>query len=234
MINLAGRVPIIYCDFDGTVTTTDVTDVLLEKLADPLWKVIEERWVNGEIDDCQCMGEQVALIRGKWADITCVLDSIKIDAHFKAFVDQCKKAAIPIYIGSNGIDKVISYILKRERIELDDAWAYHLIESDQGWALQFPMSGERGVCRAPHSISCKCVLLEDTDLTGALKPYRIVIGDSQSDFCWANKADLVFAKNKLVKYCTDHKINNLPFADFSQISTELVNSGVFQHVKILK
>ena len=67
MPDLRGRPLIIFCDFDGTVTTSDVTDVLLEELADPEWKIIEAQWVNGEIDDCECMSEQFALIGENWA-----------------------------------------------------------------------------------------------------------------------------------------------------------------------
>ena len=73
----------MFCDFDGTITIGDVTDILLEQLADPQWHAIEKRWENGEIDDCQCMAEQISLIRGDWRDIVRVLDTIEIDPEFQ-------------------------------------------------------------------------------------------------------------------------------------------------------
>ncbi len=230
MLDLAGRQPVIYCDFDGTVTTTDVTDVLLEKLAHPRWQEIEERWVKGEIDDCQCMAQQIALIHGNWQDIVQVLDTIKIDPYFKSFIALCKKASLPIYIGSNGIDRVISHILNRENIQVEGTWSYHLIESGQGWSLQFPQCDGRDFCHVPHSVACKCALLDKHKSAGKIgnvEPYRIVIGDSKSDFCWSNKADLVFGKAKLAGYCVERELNHLPFVDFSQINSELTNSGIF-------
>src|ERR1700678_3886670 len=100
MPDFSGKQISVFCDFDGTISVGDVVDILLEELADPQWRVIEQRWENGEIDDCQCMSQQIALIRADWSDITKVLDTIQIDTHFKSFVEQCNQANIPVYIGS--------------------------------------------------------------------------------------------------------------------------------------
>ncbi len=223
------RQPIVFCDFDGTVTTTDVTDVLLEELALPQWKVIEEQWVNGKIDDCQCMSEQIALIQGDWKRITGVLDQIKIDPYFKDFVAQCRSHNVPLHIGSNGIDRVLKYILDREHIQVDGIWSYHLIESNNGWALKFPKDKERGICQIAHSIACKCTLLEPAKVSKITdkNAYKIVIGDSKSDFCWSNKADFVFAKKKLAQYCGARDIDYLSFDNFLDINSILANKGIF-------
>jgi 2-hydroxy-3-keto-5-methylthiopentenyl-1-phosphate phosphatase len=192
-------------------------------------RFIEECWVKGEIDDCQCIGEHIALIEGNWQKIVNVLDNIKIDPYFKSFIAQCKNAGMPVYIGSNGIDKVLSHILTREGIEVSGSWAYHLIESDKGWALEFPKDKERGICQVPHSIACKCALLEASRLAKITSdvPYKIVIGDSKSDFCWANKADFVFGKKKLAQYCDEQNIDHLPFSDFSHISEYMTKYEIF-------
>lgn len=217
--SINGKPVVIYCDFDGTVTTTDVTDTLLEKLADPQWQEIEESWVKGEIDDCQCMAEQIALIRGDWKKITHIMDSIEIDPHFQSFTSFCSEHNIPIYIGSNGLDKVIEYILDRKNISVSGSWAYYLQNNNGNWSLKFPQGEERGSCKVPASIACKCALLEKK-LTQTT-PYKIVVGDSKSDFCWAHKADLVLAKPKLAKYCSEQNITHEPFSDFEQITNTL-------------
>lgn len=217
MVNSAGRPIVVFCDFDGTVTTSDVTDVLLKQLAHPSWQEIEERWVNGEIDDCQCMAQQIALIDGAWPNIVKVVDnSIAIDPHFKSFMALCNSMNIPVYIGSNGLDRIIKHILNRECIEVEGYWAYRLVEGNKSWSLEFPQGEKRGKCKTPSSIACKCALLEkkrtDSD------PYKIVIGDSKSDFCWSTQADFVFAKTKLAQYCLEQDIDHQTFVDFSHIS----------------
>jgi len=212
----------VFCDFDGTITIGDVVDILLEELADPQWKVIEKRWENGEIADCECMSEQISLIRGSWQDITKVLDRIDLDAHFKSFIEQCKKASMPVYIGSNGLDRVIDYFFAREGIKVNGVWAYGLIESSNGWSLEFRSNQPRGICQVPNSIVCKCELLESYPSGAERKnSYRIVIGDSRSDFCWVHKADFVFAKSKLAQYCAKNNINYASFTDFADISQSL-------------
>jgi len=40
----------IYCDFDGTISTEDITDTLLDTFGMPGWQELEQRWVAGEID----------------------------------------------------------------------------------------------------------------------------------------------------------------------------------------
>jgi 2-hydroxy-3-keto-5-methylthiopentenyl-1-phosphate phosphatase len=225
LVEMEDRPIEVFCDFDGTITTGDVTDLLLEHLAEPAWQEIEQRWLDGKIDDCECMAQQIALIRGAWKNIAEVIDGgITIDPHFKSFISLCNQQDIPVHIGSSGLDMVIKYILDREGIKVNGFWAYKLIEANNSWSLEFPQTGHRERCRTPNSAACKCTLL-DNKLTH-FQPYRIVIGDSKSDFCWSNKADFVFAKAKLAQYCAEENIMHQPFVDFSQINDQLEQSLV--------
>jgi len=83
-----------FCDFDGTITKGDTTDLLLETLADESWKAIEARWENGEIGSRQCMSMQVPLIRGGWPAILSVLENVEIDKSFAPFVTWCRMRGI--------------------------------------------------------------------------------------------------------------------------------------------
>jgi 2-hydroxy-3-keto-5-methylthiopentenyl-1-phosphate phosphatase len=199
----------IFCDFDGTITKGDTTDLLLDTLADPYWQVIEKRWENGEISGRQCMAQQVPLIKGGFPAILKVLDKVELDETFTTFINWCKLHGIKISIVSDGIDKVINHLLKRERINVD-VEANHLIEHPDGsLSLTFPGWGQV-VC--PSGL-CKCQVLQKSG-TNVIK---VIIGDGRSDFCWAHKADLLFAKDKLLKYCRQEKISCLPFDNFWQI-----------------
>jgi 2-hydroxy-3-keto-5-methylthiopentenyl-1-phosphate phosphatase len=201
----------IFCDFDGTITNGDTVDLLLETLADDQWKAIEERWVKGEIGSRECMALQVPLIRGGWDAMLQVLDTVKVDRSFATFVQWCRLRHIPIAIVSDGIDRVIKHILKRENIKLDNVWANHLVETADGkLGLQFPKNDHRVVC--PSGL-CKCQVL---DKAGP-QPLKVVIGDGRSDFCWANNADLLFAKDKLLAHCNKNNIAHVPYDNFVQI-----------------
>jgi 2-hydroxy-3-keto-5-methylthiopentenyl-1-phosphate phosphatase len=246
IINGTATAPVeIFCDFDGTISTCDVTDRLLEELADPKWKAVETAWENGEIGSRECMAQQVALIRGGWKAMQRVLDSMRLEDSFKPFVKWCKDQHIQLHIVSDGLDKVIEYLLERNGIKISSVVANHLVEcADGSMSLQFPYSIPDKFCT---SGVCKCKVLSDAKLgtpisagsivasnllsrvgllprsqsvtnDGQSKTMKIVIGDGRSDFCWANEADLVFAKSQLLEYCKEKRLHYMALEDFSGVA----------------
>jgi 2-hydroxy-3-keto-5-methylthiopentenyl-1-phosphate phosphatase len=205
----------VYCDFDGTVTRGDTIDVLLEKLAHPSWQEIEQRWVKGEIGSRECMRQQVPLIQGGWNAIEEVLQDVKIDPTFPKFAAWCRRNGVPLRIVSDGIDKVIYHILKREKIRVDNILANHLFEHENGQLeLTFPHAPQIAGC---GSGLCKCKILA----SGGNRYAKVVIGDGRSDFCWVTDADYVFAKQSLLKHCRETGIKAVPFEDFTSIRSAL-------------
>jgi len=97
----------ILCDFDGTVSTLDATDELLERCAEPEWKDFEREWRDGVIGSRECMSRQVALIDASERDLNRVLDSITIDPAFPPFVAQTRDRGLELVIVSDGLDRAI-------------------------------------------------------------------------------------------------------------------------------
>ena len=54
--------PVVFCDFDGTITQLDVTDQILTQLAHPSWREIEQEWMLGLIGSRECLERQIALL----------------------------------------------------------------------------------------------------------------------------------------------------------------------------
>ena len=206
----------VFCDFDGTITTVDVTDLILERLADPSWMEIEARWERGEIDSRECMARQVQLIHGGWAAIRELLDEVKLDPTFQPFVAWCAAQHIPLVVVSEGLDRVIHWLLRRDGIKVDAVWANRLCEStDGGLTLEFPWQAlDQRVC---HAGLCKCRVLERTPSNS----FNVVIGDGLSDRCWTRHAAFVAAKSKLLGYCYANSIACLPFDDFVTVQRAL-------------
>ena len=100
----------VICDFDGTISTVDVTDRLLEAYADREWVEIEAEWKSGDIGSRECLSRQLAILRATSADIDALVDTIHIDAHFTAFAEFCAAQTIPLIIVSDGLDGVITRI----------------------------------------------------------------------------------------------------------------------------
>jgi Uncharacterized conserved protein, possibly involved in methylthioadenosine recycling len=75
----------IVCDFDGTITRTDVIDNILQRFADPDWEAIEEQWLQGEIGSRECLSRQLSLVKATPAELLAYFDTVEIDPDFPDF-----------------------------------------------------------------------------------------------------------------------------------------------------
>lgn len=206
---------VVYCDFDGTITQVDVIDFILEELADPSWKEIEDLWEKNEISSHECLAKQIPLIKGGWKRVEKLLEEIDLDPTFKSFSNWCNNENIPLVIVSDGLDRIIHTLLTREKIFVSNIWSNHLIELNNGiLSIDFPYPPFSRDCQAGL---CKCQILEESPKTSL----KVIIGDGQSDMCWGNEADLLFAKSKLLKYCKSNNIPHKEFKNFNEIRHEL-------------
>lgn len=201
----------VLCDFDGTIARVDTVDLLLERLADPSWKVLEEQWVRGEIGSRECMTEQIALLRGGWKAIERVLAEVEIAPTFAPFAAWCRAHGVPLFVASDGLDRVIASLLARDGIQVDGVCASQLVECpDERLSLRFPQMALPTSCGAEV---CKCCFFPPT----APGEQRVLIGDGRSDFCAAGQADLVFAFSNLALHCRQNDIPFVPFTDFQGV-----------------
>ena len=78
----------IVCDFDGTITPTDVIDNILQRFADPSWEAIEDQWLQGAIGSRECLSRQLSLVKASPAELLAYFDTVEIDPDFPDFVDH--------------------------------------------------------------------------------------------------------------------------------------------------
>ncbi|PYV20804.1 MAG: 2,3-diketo-5-methylthio-1-phosphopentane phosphatase, partial [Acidobacteria bacterium] len=109
--------PIVFCDFDGTVTQIDVTDEILTRLADPAWRDVEQEWVRGEIGSRECLERQMALVRASARELKALIDAIPVDPGFVDFCRFVEDRALPFYVVSDGFDYVIRRVLRRSGVD---------------------------------------------------------------------------------------------------------------------
>jgi len=199
---------LIACDFDGTITDIDTTDLILSQFAAPEWREIEQEWLDGKIGSAECMKRQVELIYASRQELDDLIDSIEIAPYFKELVQNCKSSKIPLVVLSDGIDYAINRILANHNIHGLEVRANRLVEKiGGGYSLAFQNSGI-----GCQSGNCKCRRVWQEELL------TIYIGDGKSDFCVSSKVDLVIAKAELLDYCREKKLFHVPFTGFSEAS----------------
>lgn len=205
----------IICDFDGTITTQDTTDRVLEALADPAWREFESRWVAGEITAAYCMRRQVELIGGSKAELDTVLDGARLDPGFLAFASWCERRGLLVSIVSDGVDYFITRILARHGLDHLPVVANRLTGEPGAWRLEQPWSREG--CAAGSGV-CKCSVTEPW--APELRT-TVYVGDGRSDFCVSGRADVLFAKGALAQYAAARSQPFLPFDTFDDVTRAL-------------
>ena len=195
-------------DFDGTISLDDTTDRILERFAAPGWETIEAEWVAGRIGSRECMERQIALLRVSPDILDTFVDSFEIDWGFAFLVRVYQRHAVPVTVVADGLDRTIHSVLRRTGLAGLPVIANHL-ESAGGdrWRLTSPHASRDGSC---VSGTCKCNVAQ-----GLGRPATILVGDGRSDFCLAERADLVFAKNGLIAHCRATGIEHHPFAQLA-------------------
>lgn len=206
----------IICDFDGTISRGDTTDLVLDRLADPAWRAIEDDWLAGRITAGACMRAQIALIGGSDAELDALLDTVELDPGFVAFVAWCAGRGLAISIVSDGVDRFIYRILERHRLGHLPVFANRLAGAPGARTLEQPWAREG--CAAGSGV-CKCAL------AGAWSepkwPMTVYVGDGRSDFCVSARADLLFAKAALADYAAARARAFVPFETFDDVTRVL-------------
>jgi 2-hydroxy-3-keto-5-methylthiopentenyl-1-phosphate phosphatase len=206
----------VFCDFDGTISVQDATDFILARFADAEWRDIEEQWKRGTIGSAQCMQRQVALIRASQRQLDAALDAIEIDPSFPAFADFCHSRRIALTVVSDGVDYFIHRILAHHRLPplpvIANQLTIHGHNGDKRYRLALPFS--QATCESAAGM-CKCLCVR------AAAGTRVYVGDGRSDFCVANKPELVFAKGNLAEFCERQGIAFLPYRQFDDVAQAL-------------
>ena len=211
----------VFCDFDGTISVQDVTDFILTRFADPEWQEVEKLWSQGTIGSAECMQRQVAMIRANHRCLDVALDAVDIDPSFREFAEFCRSRHIKLTVVSDGVDYFIHRILARYRLSPLPIIANHLeISGDNGdtrYRLVLPF--RRTSCESGAGVcKCRCV--------GAATGPRVYVGDGRSDFCVANKPEVVFAKGNLAAFCKQKSFAFVPYRRFDDVARALVRHSL--------
>jgi 2,3-diketo-5-methylthio-1-phosphopentane phosphatase len=212
--------PIIFCDFDGTITQLDVTDQILAQLAHPSWREVEQQWMQGMIGSRECLERQIALVDAPAEELQAVIDAVAIDKEFAAFCKFARQKRLPLYILSDGFDYVIRRVLKRAGVDR------HFRSGANLFASALRVEGRRLVSSFPHSpepcahgcATCKAALIRS--LREGRQPV-IFVGDGMSDRFAVELADVVFAKRHLLAYCRENGIACHAFESFKDVQVSL-------------
>ena len=212
--------PVIYCDFDGTITESDNIIAIMKRFSPPNWEKIKDQILSREISISEGVGKLFSgLPSEKRDEITkFAIENAKIREGFSEFVEFARQENIPLYIVSGGIDFFVYPILEKYG-PFEGIYCNHSDFSGENIKILWPYTcdslcqNECGCCK-PSIIR---TINQDNDI------FTIVIGDSVTDLEAAKQADFVLARDLLEEKCSESGLNYKGFTTFYECIEAIKN-----------
>ena len=210
---------VIFSDFDGTITERDAIVMTLERFAPPEWKAIAHRILKERTLSVQEGIQQLyALMPSdlKQDLIHFVKDEVILRHGFADFMMWRKQAGISFQVVSGGLDAFIRPVMAP--FEHD----YTLFANEAHFEDSFIQVGMPYAPKNCHVCgTCACCKVEILNQWDDASTFKIVIGDSVTDFGMARVADWVFARDALAEELALEGRDFTPFETFTDIQTAL-------------
>lgn len=225
--------PIIFCDFDGTITATDNIVSLMRHFAPKEAEAIKENILAQKIGIKDGVEAMFRLLpsTSKEEIITYLQQTAIIREGFQDFVSYAKEHGIPFYVVSGGIDFFVEPLLA----PYGPFDGIHCNASDfSGDVIQvvYPYACDE-LCANFETQGCGCCKPSLIRKLARDDQQIIVIGDSVTDFEAAKLADFVFARDILIQKCVELNVTHKAFANFHDCLTTLqsLTEGNYEHTK---
>jgi 2,3-diketo-5-methylthio-1-phosphopentane phosphatase len=191
---------VVFFDFDNTISTCDVFDNMLPKFSrDDLWIELEKQWQGGKIGSKTCLEGQIEGMTLTKAALDKYLAGIKLDSYFKRLVKLLSSKKIKTIVLSDNFDYILQRILNHNHgVKRLKVYSNKLHFGKYRLKPHFPYRSKN--CQVCAHCKTKN-LLENVNKDSII----IYVGDGRSDICPAQYADIVFAKDDLLKHYKDIK-----------------------------
>ncbi|MBU1727639.1 MAG: MtnX-like HAD-IB family phosphatase [Candidatus Omnitrophica bacterium] len=201
----------VFFDFDNTIATVDTFDSMLPVFAkSDRWVKLEQRWVQGQISSKECLEGQLNCMELDRERLNLYLSGIKLDPYFKKLVKFLESRRIKSMVLSDNFDYILKKVLKYNEVKNIKVYSNILKFINSRPIALFPFRHKR----CPTCAHCKTKnLLANTDSNSSI----VYIGDGRSDFCPVKYADIVFAKDALLKYCREQKLKCYPYKSLKDV-----------------
>lgn len=209
---------VIFCDFDGTITITDNIVAIMKHFQPEGYDVIMEETINQNISLREGVGAMFALMPSNLKEniVNFVLDYAGIREGFQDFLDYLHHSNIEFNVTSGGMDFFIDPLLKPFGIPEDHIYCNSADFTGEHIVITWP-----NPCQPPCENGCGMCKTTVMRQYPEDSYFRILIGDSLTDFEGAKIADLVYSRSWLTTKCEELGVAHVPYETFHDILNDL-------------
>lgn len=215
---MSPRKPVIFCDFDGTITLNDNVVELFKHFQPEGADAVMRRITSKELSIRAGVEALFALLPSSTRPELdqFVKGQLAIRSGFQELLDYCKSGEIEFLVTSGGLDFI-----------LFPALAPFGIAPGQIFCNNTDFSGETIRIYSTHPCDEQCQSDCGMCKSTVMRQYsqdeycRIMIGDSITDFAGAAVADIIFARSHLEEECQRLGMPYLPFDTFHDVVRQL-------------
>ena len=207
----------ISVDFDETAATANVARLLLDRFTNA--KVRQVEVAHRHREETTFRDYQEFAFNAVDTTIAEMAECVKRDASlrpgFRELTDACGEYGHDLKIVSAGVDFYIQALLDANglgHIPIVAVAAREQCAPEGPFRYDYPRS--RADCDRAWGV-CKCAVLDDAQEAGM---QTVFVGDGpRGDACAAARADFVFARGRLLRYCRRNDIPATPFETFEPV-----------------
>jgi 2-hydroxy-3-keto-5-methylthiopentenyl-1-phosphate phosphatase len=202
------------CDFDGTISPTDIGAAFARRFSpggaaeSPEFL---ERWRRGEMGHRELTEAQCRLLSATAQEALEFARGFELDPAFAPFVRETQARGDAVEVASEGLDFYV-----RDRLEHaglgDVPWSANRVRFEgRRVSPEFaPVGDGCGRCG-----NCKGMLARALKARGF---EVILVGDGLSDRCGAREADQILARGGLLEWCREQALAATPFENFADVA----------------
>ena len=200
----------VFSDFDGTITATETFAVMMRKFAPELSAELVPRMMARELSLRVGVRQILEAIPSK--AFPGVLEQVRqapLRPGLVEFMDFLDERGVPLVVVSGGLADMVAAAMGDL---LQRAHAVHAINIDTSG----PTLGVQSDFEDGDELVAKVRVMEKYP-----SERSVSIGDSVTDIHMSEKADIVFARDRLTGYLTDLGVSFIPWNDWHDVRTTL-------------
>jgi 2-hydroxy-3-keto-5-methylthiopentenyl-1-phosphate phosphatase len=206
---------IVFCDFDGTITSCETFIGVLKHFSPSLSNELIPKILSKQITIREGVRQIVESIPSSVYpdELLQFVQDKPIRSGLLSFIDYLDSRHIPFIVVSGGFRCLVEAVLKREHLleRCSKIYAIDIDSNDEKLKIRSEWESETELVAKVNIIKQECQNNEKI----------IFIGDSITDLNASKYANLVFARDKLCDYLKEENIQFIEYKDFDDIKTKL-------------